>query len=80
MGECQLKLSTAKQMGFKGTERDLLLDPSLNIHFAAKYLRSRLDRYSGDLRKAVSAYNAGRYKTNNLPYVKKVLKAWEEQR
>lgn len=45
-----------------GTARDLGVDRydvRQNIHGGAAYLRSMLDRYGGDLRLALAAYNAG---------------------
>lgn len=35
------------------------LDPQANADYAARMIRSNLDRYGGDVRKALSAYNAG---------------------
>ena len=35
------------------------LNPQANAEYAAHLLRSNLDRYGGDLHKALSAYNAG---------------------
>ena len=34
-------------------------DPAQNIHGGAQYLRNALNRYGGDLSKAIQAYNAG---------------------
>src|SRR5271163_3988979 len=58
IGACQLKLKTARWLGFRGTEQDLL-NPGLNIHYAGLYLKKQLVRYHGDITKAVIAYNIG---------------------
>lgn len=79
MGVCQIKLQTARLVGYTGKEKDLL-DPGLNIYYAGKYLKKQLDRYKGDIPKAVSAYNAGTYRTSNEAYVDKVFTAWMEGR
>lgn len=79
IGVCQVKLATARLVGYKGSEKKLL-DPALNIYYSAKYLKKQLDRYSGDVPKAVSAYNAGTYRESNQGYVKKVFTAWAEGR
>lgn len=71
-GLCQIKLSTARMVGFTGDVK-LLYQPEINAIYASKYLKYQLDRYSGDYLKAVSAYNAGTYTTKNKSYVKKVM-------
>lgn len=76
LGVCQIKLKTARQMGFKGSEEQLLL-PVYNIHYAGLYLSHQIKRYHGNLKKAVIAYNLGH--TNNLTstkYQRKVFKYW----
>lgn len=84
-GLCQVKLATARSMGFRGGEIELR-KPETNIHYAAKYLSHQLIRYDGDARKAIAAYNSGTYRLNsrglikNRKYVRKVLIAWAEQR
>lgn len=80
LGVCQIKLNTARLLGFKGTETDLL-KTGVNIKYAAKYLGKQYRRYDGDVIKAVAAYNAGSYRhKNGMPinnqYVKKVLTLW----
>lgn len=81
LGVCQIKLETAKLMGFKGSVKELM-DPKVNIKYAAKYLKKQIDRYDGDIPKAVAAYNAGSYRENkkkvaiNSAYVKKVFAQW----
>ena len=45
-----------------GTARDLGVDPDnpfANLEGGARYLRKQLDRFDGDLEKALAAYNAG---------------------
>ena len=45
-----------------GTARDLGVDPHdafQNLEGGARYLREQLDRFDGDLEKALAAYNAG---------------------
>jgi soluble lytic murein transglycosylase-like protein len=45
-----------------GTARELGVDPSdpfENLEGGARYLREQLDRFDGDLEKALAAYNAG---------------------
>ncbi len=65
-------------------------DPSENIHAGVRYLRRLLDRFDGNLRLALAAYNAGpgavsKYK--NIPpypetrkYVRRVLKYYRHYR
>lgn len=85
VGLCQVKLATAQMLGFQGTEKQLM-EPATNIEYSAKYLAKQLTRYSGDVSKAVPAYNAGRYKegvngkAKNWRYSEKVFKAWSERR
>lgn len=62
IGICQIQLRTARQMGFRGDEKDLL-DPTINIIFAGAYLSHQFGRY-GDQVKAIKAYNAGFAKTS----------------
>jgi soluble lytic murein transglycosylase-like protein len=77
-GLMQLMPTTAKAMGIKDS-----FDPALNIDGGVRYLRRLLDRFEGDVRLALAAYNAGsRYvhKYGGVPpfratrrYIKKVL-------
>lgn len=68
-GLCGLTLIAARDMGYLGTEEDLI-EPDTNIHYATAYLRYQYERY-GDLDKALVAYNAGHW-TGNLTYANQV--------
>jgi hypothetical protein len=49
--------STAKDLGIDSLQQ--LLDPCLNVDAGAHYIRQLLDRYQGNMHKAVAAYNYG---------------------
>lgn len=78
-GMCQVKHETAKMLGFKGTEKDLM-NPKTNAKYAAKYLKYQLKRYDNDWCKSTSAYNAGSFlidiknpnRPKNIVYLNKV--------
>jgi soluble lytic murein transglycosylase-like protein len=53
-GLMQLMPASAVQLGVTD-----VFDPRQNIDAGAKYLRQLLDRYKGDVRLALAAYNAG---------------------
>lgn len=73
-GVCQVKLETAKFMGFKGDGK-ALQDPETNITYAAKYLKYQHRRY-GSWIKAIGAYNRGSVKANCSNYSHGVLDIW----
>lgn len=81
VGVCQMKLTTARTLGFKGSEAELR-KPKVNIYYAGKYLSKQINRYGGNVHKGVAAYNSGSHKVNkqgltvNRLYVGKVLIAW----
>ena len=80
-GICQLHLNTARLMGFKGPESQLL-EAGPNILFSGRYLAHQLHRYNGDYASGIAAYNSGTLrldhcgKIRNIKYVNKVTKAW----
>ena len=70
-GMFQIKVATARGLGFNSSPHELL-KPEVNAWYAAKLLRHLYDRY-GETDKVVSAYNAGKYIKSNKPYVNQVL-------
>lgn len=63
-GLMQVRLSTARALGFPGEQgnSDLLTGlyaPGVNVPLAAKLIRQNLDQAAGDLDRAISAYNGG---------------------
>ncbi len=79
LGVCQIKKSTAKELGFKGTSKQLM-KPEMNIKYAAKYLHYQLNRY-GKINKAVIAYNRGNSKgLTTSKYQRKVYNVWRESK
>jgi soluble lytic murein transglycosylase-like protein len=59
-----------------GTARELRVDPHdpfANLEGGARYLRQQLDRFGGDLEKALAAYNAGPgrvQRANGIPKIR----------
>lgn len=78
VGFCQVGIETARQLGMKGDWRQLFVLKT-NLLYAQKYLDLQLERYSGDVKKAVSAYNAGTAISKNWKYVQKVMKYFQEE-
>lgn len=79
IGVCQVKLATAQWLGFKGNEEELSL-PVNNIYYASMYLAHEIDRYDGNVEKAIIAYNRGNAgQLQHTNYSDKVLKQWRGQ-
>jgi soluble lytic murein transglycosylase-like protein len=80
LGVCQIKLATAQMLGFKGTEKQLM-DPRLNVYYAAAYLDHQLRRYKGHTHRALVAYNRGSAKQlTRSSYSDTVFQEWRERR
>jgi soluble lytic murein transglycosylase-like protein len=81
LGICQIKYTTAKELGYKGTPDKLVKDPKTNAFYAGKYLNKQLNKYN-NYSCAIAAYNAGKCRLNkngqikNKVYVDKVLNTW----
>lgn len=80
-GDCQIKLDTANWMHHQHImdgpylNHSDMLKQEISIFYAALYLKHQIERYPGDLRCGISAYNAGRcIKGNQKTYVDRVMK------
>jgi soluble lytic murein transglycosylase-like protein len=75
LGICQIKIETARNLGFKGTEKQLM-KPQINIKYAGAYLQHQIIRYNS-IQKGVIAYNQGSAKQlTTTKYQTKVFKQW----
>ncbi|APG63540.1 transglycosylase [Sphingorhabdus lutea] len=66
-GLAQLMPGTAREMGVNPD------DPFANLEGGARYLRQQLDRFDGNIEKALAAYNAGPKRViqaNGIPQIK----------
>lgn len=60
IGLMQIKLSTARGLGYKGSRKDLY-DPATNLRWGMKYLGMARELADGDLCRTILKYNAGHY-------------------
>jgi soluble lytic murein transglycosylase-like protein len=58
-GLMQVRVPTARDMAGRDVTVEELFDPVVNVDLGCRYLRRMLDRYGGDVRLALMAYNAG---------------------
>jgi soluble lytic murein transglycosylase len=49
----------ARRLGVRGHRTSNLLDPATNIRFGTEYLATLLERFDGDIMRALAAYNGG---------------------
>lgn len=78
-GICQVKLETAQHMDEVFNHKMIatgrkLEDPKFNALYAAKYLKWNLNRYKGNVKQAIDAYNKGHFVSENSEYVRSVFK------
>ncbi len=79
IGVMQILDTTANEIAGRQVSPEELKMPEFNIELGTRYIRYQLDRYGGDSRKAVAAYNAGSYRERspgvpiNLEYVNGVF-------
>lgn len=78
LGVCQIKLATARGLGFKGTAKDLM-NPETNVHYAGAYLAHQIKRYNGSIGRGVIAYNIGSAKHLTITkYQTRVFLEWRK--
>lgn len=77
LGVCQVQLPTARSLGFKGTEAQLMR-PATNIAYAGKILSYHLARCA-TVQDALMAYNSGRCGIGSRRYAVKVLHVLESE-
>jgi soluble lytic murein transglycosylase-like protein len=76
----QIKLSTARQFGYKGHVTTLWLNQEVNRKYALLYLEYQYKRYNNSLDCAIVAYNRGSVRNRELvkqsSYLKKVREVY----
>lgn len=75
VGLTQIRLGTARGMGYRGTLADLY-DPATNLKWGFKYLAAAYRRTRGDWALAASLYNKGIYSSRIVTkYGRKIMQA-----
>lgn len=78
LGICQIKYKTAQWLGFQGTEEELM-QPRINVYYAAKFLAHQIYRYN-DVTRGIIAYNMGHAGSlQSTSYSVKVIQRWLEE-
>ena len=82
LGLMQIKYSTARLLGFRGTKKQLIM-PEYNIKYGVKYLAKAKEKFN-NTKHIIQAYNGGlAVKTKpSTPYTERVLMAkdWCQER
>ena len=81
-GVMQVKPGTAEQMGWRGNDPRALMNVP-GVYYGVRYLAWQLERYDGDTRRALMAYNGGTADPDNprqVAYADAVLAAQREGR
>ncbi|KAA0972574.1 lytic transglycosylase domain-containing protein [Aureimonas fodinaquatilis] len=73
IGLMQIKLATARDMGFRGS-RKALYDPATNLKYGLKYLAGAQERGGGTLCGTILKYNAGHFAKRSNPTSRKYCK------
>jgi len=66
-GLMQIQLSTAQDMGFRGTLAELF-KPAVNKKYGTRYIKYLLRRYHDQVYLSLDAYNRGMQKAEDYPY------------
>lgn len=66
VGLMQIKLATARDMGFEGTRKELY-DPATNLRYGLRYLAGAKARGGGTTCGTILKYNAGHYAKRSNP-------------
>lgn len=82
-GLMQIMGAVAREAGFQGTFLTQLCEPDPNLAYGCRHLKGLLDRYGGDRRKALLAYNGGpaaalQNPAFNESYATEVMARWDE--
>lgn len=84
IGLMQVKIATAEWINQgRPVTQNQLLDPEFNLDVAVRYLKYQIDRYHGNIRDAVAAYNHGSHHENlsgvdvNKAYVDGVMNVYD---